>query len=129
MAPYGAEDRGGGLHGGAGDHVPELRNEQDMRAWKREYNTRQREAEWKKKQDELLMQKQVTWEVEKLEKENRLSSAREAARRRHLEERVKTKHDLVEREYQEKCRSIEIAKKEKHWKEKQTADILTAVHT
>merc|ERR1719261_2253365 len=109
------------------EHVPELRSEQDMRAWKREYNIRQREAEWKKKQDELLMQKQVSWEVEKLEKENRLAAAREAARRKNLEQRVQKKHKLVEREYQEKCRSIEISRRKEEWNERRKSEILKEV--
>lgn len=109
--------------------VPELRSEQDMRAWKREYNIRQRDAEWKKRQDELLMQKQVSWEVEKLEKENRLAAAREGARRRHLEGRVLKKHLQVEREYQEKCRSIEISRRKEEWQQRRTSEVLDQVST
>lgn len=113
--------------GGREIHVPELRSEQDMRAWKREYNIRLREAEWKKRQDELLMQKQVSWEVEKLEKENRLCAAREAARRKNLEQRVQKKHKQVEREYQEKCRNIEIKKRKEEWEKRRTTEILEHV--
>jgi len=94
---------------------PDIQSEEDMLSWKREYAIRDREAEWKKRQDERLMQKQVSWEVHRLEKENRLAAAREAARRKHCEERLALKHNAVEREYKERCRDIAISKRTEHW--------------
>ena len=38
---------------------PEHQTEVDRLAWKRDFNIRQREAEWRRKQDEILIQKQV----------------------------------------------------------------------
>eukprot|EP00746_Dinoflagellata_sp_MGD_P118085 gnl/MRDRNA2_/MRDRNA2_54131_c0_seq1.p1 gnl/MRDRNA2_/MRDRNA2_54131_c0~~gnl/MRDRNA2_/MRDRNA2_54131_c0_seq1.p1 ORF type:complete len:284 (+),score=85.58 gnl/MRDRNA2_/MRDRNA2_54131_c0_seq1:74-925(+) len=90
-------------------------SDEDVLNWKREHNIRTREAEWKKRQDEMLMQKQVSWEVLRLEKENRLAAAREAARRKHCEERLRVKQEEVEREYRERCREVAIDKRTQHW--------------
>lgn len=103
---------GSGSGGMPDDH---LSTDQDMLNWKREHNIRMREAEWKKRQDEMLMQKQVSWEVLRLEKENRLAAAREAARRKHCEERLRLKQEEVEREYKERCREVAIEKRTQHW--------------
>merc|ERR1712139_361092 len=116
----------GGGPQGLGD-FPELHSEQDMLAWKREYNIRQREADWKKRQDEALMQKQVAWEVAKLEKDNRLAAAGEATRRRRLEQKIRVKHEQVEREYCERCREIEIKKRAEDWENKTNKDICSMV--
>merc|ERR1719262_1743727 len=86
----------------------EYSTDQDVLNWKREHNIRTREAEWKKRQDEMLMQKQVSWEVLRLEKENRLPCCCEAARRKHCEERLRVKQEDVEREYRERCREVAI---------------------
>merc|ERR1719213_905510 len=111
---------------GLGDY-PELHSEQDMLAWKREYNIRQREADWKKRQDEILMQKQVAWEVASLEKENRLAAAREGFRRMRLEQKICIKHEHVQREYSDRCRAIEIENKMKSWEDKQNKTICNQV--
>lgn len=109
---------------GLGDY-PELHSEQDMLAWKREYNIRQREADWKKRQDEVLMQKQVAWEVANLEKENRLAAAREAARRQHLEKKICVRHEDVQREYNDRCRTIEIQNRAKNWETEKNKKIVS----
>lgn len=102
-------------------------SEAEMLHWKREYNIRQREAEWKKRQDEMLMQKQVAWEVLRLEKENRLAAAREAARRKHCEDRLRMKQEEVEREYKEKCRDVAMQKRIEHWETKENQKICEQV--
>jgi hypothetical protein len=111
---------------GLGDY-PELHSEQDMLAWKREYNIRQREADWKKRQDEVLMQKQVAWEVAKLEKENRLAAAREGFRRQRLEDKIKVRHEQVQREYCDRCRTIEVENRFKKWEDKENKQICDQV--
>merc|ERR1719281_855707 len=101
---------------GTGGGMPDVDlTDQDVLNWKREHNIRTREAEWKKSQDEMLMQKQVSWEVLRLEKENRLAAAREAARRKHCEERLRVKQEEVEREYKDRCREVAIEKRTHHW--------------
>lgn len=51
----------------------------------------------------------------RLEKENRLAAAREAARRKHCDERLRIKQEEVEREYRERCREVAIDKRTQHW--------------
>mmetsp|Transcript_62053 Transcript_62053/g.108640 ORF Transcript_62053/g.108640 Transcript_62053/m.108640 type:complete len:234 (-) Transcript_62053:60-761(-) len=104
---------------------PELHSEQDMLAWKREYNIRQREADWKRKQDELLTQKRVAWEIERCERENRLAAARETRRREELEARVYQQHTEIDRRYKERCRDVEIDRREKAWEEKENNRLIT----
>mmetsp|Transcript_38885 Transcript_38885/g.98679 ORF Transcript_38885/g.98679 Transcript_38885/m.98679 type:complete len:240 (-) Transcript_38885:47-766(-) len=106
---------------------PELHSSQDMLAWKREYNIRQREADWKRRQEELLTQKQVAWQIELCERENRLQSAREARRREMLEKRVYHRHVDVDRKYKERCRNVEIEKRSQAWEEKENTKLL-AMH-
>lgn len=102
-------DESGGVPDGDGF------TDEDLLNYRRENNIRQRDTDWKKRQDETLMQKQVSWEVLRLEKENRLAAAREAARRKHCEERLKSKQEEVEREYRERCRDIAIEKRTHRW--------------
>merc|ERR1719181_2040792 len=101
--------------GGVTAPPPELHSEQDMLAWKREYNIRQREADWKRRQDELLTQKRVAWEIERCERENRLAAARETRRREELEKRVQDQHLELDRRYKDRRREVEIDKREKTW--------------
>eukprot|EP00929_Paragymnodinium_shiwhaense_P111786 TRINITY_DN80073_c0_g1_i1.p2 TRINITY_DN80073_c0_g1~~TRINITY_DN80073_c0_g1_i1.p2 ORF type:complete len:241 (+),score=84.63 TRINITY_DN80073_c0_g1_i1:99-821(+) len=98
---------------------PELHSEQDMLAWKREYNIRQREADWKRRQEEMLTQKQVQWEISRCERENRLASAREQRRKEELEARVYTKHVEIDRRYKDRCRAVEIDKRNATWEERE----------
>jgi len=106
---------------------PELHSEQDMLAWKREHNIRQREADWKRRQEEMLMHKQVAWEIERCERENRFTGAKENRRREELEARVLHRHTDVERKYKDMCRDVEIQRLEKAWQEKENAR-LVAMH-
>lgn len=103
---------------------PELHSEQDMLAWKREYNIRQREADWKRRQDELLTQKRVSWEIERCERENRLAAARETRRREELEKRVQDQHVELDRRYKDRCREVEIDRREKVWEKKENARLV-----
>lgn len=96
---------------------PELHSEQDMLAWKREYNIRQREADWKRRQEEMLTQKQVEWEIARCERENRLASAREQRRREELETRVYGRHVEIDRKYKDRCRAVEIQKRDQMWQD------------
>merc|ERR1719440_2106834 len=103
---------------------PELQSEQDMLAWKREYNIRQRETEWKRRQDELLTQKRVTWEIERCERENRLAAARETRRREELEKRVHDQHVELDRRYKDRCREVEMDRREKVWEKRENARLI-----
>merc|ERR1719408_1105398 len=123
---YDNSDGERGLKGTAqsADPPPELRSEQDMLAWKREYNIRQREADWKRRQDELLTQKRVTWEIERCERENRLAAARETRRREELEKRVHDQHVELDRRYKDRCREVEIDRRDKTWEKKENARLM-----
>jgi len=103
---------------------PELHSEQDMLAWKREYNIRQREGDWKRRQDELLTQKRVAWEIERCERENRLAAARETRRREELEKRVTDQHVELDRRYKDRCREVEMDRREKNWHERENARLV-----
>lgn len=103
---------------------PELHSEQDMLAWKREYNIRQREADWRRRQDELLTQKQVAWEIERCECANRLASAREIRRKEQLEEKVFERHIEVDRKHKERSREVAITAKAKTWEQKENARLV-----
>lgn len=106
---------------------PELHSSQDMLAWKREYNIRQREADWKRRQEEALTQKQVMWQIERCERDNRLVAARELRRKSELEERVYKRHLEIDRKYKERCREAEIEKKEQSWTDREN-DRLIDMH-
>lgn len=103
---------------------PELQSEQDMLAWKREYNIRQREAEWKRRQDELLTQKRVAAEIENCERENRLAAARETRRREDLEKRVQDQHTELDRRYKDRCREVETDRRIKAWEIKENGRLV-----
>jgi len=124
---------GGAGNGGAAPQItvgappPELHSGQDMLAWKREYNIRQREADWKRRQEENLTQKQVAWQIEGCERENRLQSSREARKREELEKRVYRKHLDVDRKYKERCRNVEIERRGQAWEDKENTR-LVAMH-
>mmetsp|Transcript_100679 Transcript_100679/g.290930 ORF Transcript_100679/g.290930 Transcript_100679/m.290930 type:complete len:267 (-) Transcript_100679:87-887(-) len=106
---------------------PELIGGQDTLKWKREYNIRQREADWKRKQEEMLTQKQVAWQIEHCERENRLTSARESRLREELEGRVYKRHLEIDRRYKERCRNAEIEKRNAAWEQRENAR-LVAMH-
>lgn len=106
---------------------PELHSEQDMLAWKREYNIRQREADWKRRQEELLTQKQIAWHIDSCERENRLAAARESRRREELESRVFQRHLEIDRRYKDRCREDEIEKRAEAWEERENVR-LVAMH-
>lgn len=103
---------------------PELHSGQDVVAWKREYNIRQREADWKRRQDELLTKKQVEWQIECCERENRIASARECRRREELEGRVEQRHHEIDSRYKERCRNSEIEKREKAWEDRENTRLM-----
>jgi len=103
---------------------PELHSEEDMLTWKREFNIRQREADWKRRQDELLTQKRVAWEIERCERENRLAAARETRRREELEKRVHDQHMELDRRYKDRCREVEIVRRGKLWEKKENARLI-----
>merc|ERR1719359_1024301 len=74
----------------------ELHSQTEMLTWKREYNIRRREAQWQRRQEDALLEKQVSWELARLDRENR------------LEVRVARKHKEVERDYRNRCREAKI---------------------
>lgn len=96
---------------------PELQSSQDMLTWKREYNIRQRESDWRRRQEEMLTQKQVMWQIQRCERDNRLAAAREARRKEELEKRVAQRHLEIERKYKERCRQVEIDKRAQTWEQ------------
>eukprot|EP00747_Dinoflagellata_sp_TGD_P166370 gnl/TRDRNA2_/TRDRNA2_189058_c0_seq1.p1 gnl/TRDRNA2_/TRDRNA2_189058_c0~~gnl/TRDRNA2_/TRDRNA2_189058_c0_seq1.p1 ORF type:complete len:251 (+),score=65.76 gnl/TRDRNA2_/TRDRNA2_189058_c0_seq1:68-820(+) len=109
--------------------MPELHSEHDILSWRREYNIRQREADWKRRQDELLTQKQISWEIERCERQNRLASARETQRREKLEERVCERHAEVDRAYKDRCREAAIQKRTDAWVQRKTAEVSDMVRS
>eukprot|EP00747_Dinoflagellata_sp_TGD_P183346 gnl/TRDRNA2_/TRDRNA2_38153_c0_seq1.p1 gnl/TRDRNA2_/TRDRNA2_38153_c0~~gnl/TRDRNA2_/TRDRNA2_38153_c0_seq1.p1 ORF type:complete len:500 (+),score=136.04 gnl/TRDRNA2_/TRDRNA2_38153_c0_seq1:150-1502(+) len=101
-----------------GGHNPELPMEalqMDSIEWRREYNIRRREEAWRQRADAMLMQKRVTWEVHRLEKQNRIAASREAAARCALELRIREENEQVEREYKTRCRDIQIERRYNAW--------------
>merc|ERR1719386_296877 len=114
----------GGLEGKGTAPPPELHSEQDMLAWKREYNIRQRETDWKRRQDELLTQKRVAWEIQSCERENRLAAAKETRRREELEKHVADQHLELDRRYKDRCREVEIDRRNKEWEKKENMRLM-----
>merc|ERR1711920_397301 len=88
-------------------------------------NIRQREADWRRRQEELLAQKQVAWQIQKCERDNRLTSARETRRRQELERRVYQRHLEIDRRYKERCRNLGIEKRESEWELQENARLTT----
>lgn len=97
----------------------ELQTEHEVLAWKREYNIRQRDADWRRRQEELLTQKHVAWEIETCERENRLIAARETRKREDLEGRLKARHAHIDNRYKERSRDTAIKKREASWEKKE----------
>ena len=93
-------------------------------AWKREHNIRQREAAWKRRQDDLLTQKQVAWQIESCERENRIAAARETRRRAELQKRVTQRHSIIDQRYKERCRDTSINKREEAWEQQENAKLV-----
>lgn len=91
----------------------------DQLAWRREYNIRQREADWKVRQEEWLSQKRVVWEIERCERESRIACARENRRKEELEARVAQRHFEVDCRYKERCRTGEIQKRDQAWEQQE----------
>lgn len=100
---------------------PELANDKEAIAWKREYNIRQREADWKRRQEEQLMQKQLAWQIEKVEKENRILAAQEARRREELERRVCQRHIELDHRYKDRLREVAIERRAEAWASQENA--------
>merc|ERR1719389_598586 len=107
--------------------APEAHSASEMLTWKREYNIRRREAQWKRRQEDALLEKQVGWELQRLDRENRLEVAREAARRKALEERVARKHNEVERDYRNRCREAKIRERVAKWEKVETNRIAESI--
>merc|ERR1712203_223713 len=82
-------------------------------------------GDWRRRQEELLAQKQVAWQIQKCERENRLTSARETRRRQELERRVYQRHLEIDRQYKERCRNLEIEKRESEWEPEENARLTT----
>merc|ERR1719420_1258653 len=110
-----------------GSALGELHSQAEMLTWKREYNIRRREAQWQRRQEDALLEKQVGWELMRLDRENRLEVARESARRRALEDRVALKHKEVERDYRNRCREAKIRERVMKWEKEETDRIAAAI--
>jgi len=95
-----------------------------MLAWKREYNIQQREADWKRRQEELLTQKQVAWQIEKLERENRIANAKANRRKGELESRICQRHLEVDGKYKDRCRAVEAERYEQEWEKTENARLM-----
>merc|ERR1719265_457847 len=105
----------------------EVHSTAEMLAWKREYNIRRREAQWQRRQEDALLEKQVAWELQRLDRENWLEVARESARRKALEARVMLKHKQIERDYRSRCRDQRIRARQEKWEEHQKNLIETSI--
>lgn len=92
------------------------RNEADdeMEA-KREYNIRQREKIYEKKQKEALAKKNQAFEQKKQEEQAREAKHLEQQRRVATDAQLKKKTAQVENEYRDRCREVKIAKKAEAW--------------
>merc|ERR1711988_1082604 len=66
----------------------------------------------------------VTWEIERCERENRLAAARETRRREELEKRVHDQHVELDRRYKDRCREVEIDRREKKWEKEENARLV-----
>merc|ERR1719401_3156833 len=75
----------------------------------------------------MLTEKQVAWQIERCERENRLQSSREARRREDLEKRVYHRHLDVDRKYKERCRNVQIERRGREWEDKENSK-LVAMH-
>lgn len=82
---------------------------------KREYNIRQREKIYEKKQKEALTKKNVAFEQKLAEEAAKEAKHLEAQRRVATEQQLKKKTAQVENEYRERCREVKIAKKAEAW--------------
>lgn len=108
----------------AGAAPPELQTSEDMLAWKREYNIRQRDADWKRRQEEALTQKQTMWQIERSERDNRIAAARETRRKEELEGRIYHRHKEIDRKYKDRCREAEIEKRQQAWADEENARLV-----
>lgn len=93
----------------------ELQTQLDMLAWKREYNIRQREAEWKRRQEEMIAKKQMEWTISRSERAERIAAARESRKREVLEASVFHRHREIDHRHKEDCREAAIEKRETAW--------------
>merc|ERR1712072_661708 len=58
------------------------------------------------------------------ERENRLVAARESRRREELENRVQEQHVELDRRYKDRCREVEIDRKNKEWEKKENMRLM-----
>jgi len=110
-----------------GSALGELHSQAEMLTWKREYNIRRREAQWQRRQEDALLEKQVGWELMRLDRENRLEVARESAKRRALEDRVARRHKEVERDYRNRCREAKIRERTEKWQKEENERIAASI--
>jgi len=74
-----------------------------------------------------LVNRALSPKVANLEKENRLAAAREGFRRQRLEQKILVRHEQVQREYCDRCRTIEIGNKLKEWEDRENKKICSQV--
>eukprot|EP00744_Colponema_vietnamica_P008488 GILI01012103.1.p1 GENE.GILI01012103.1~~GILI01012103.1.p1 ORF type:complete len:350 (-),score=96.98 GILI01012103.1:200-1249(-) len=104
----------------APDPAAQLFESEEQRIkWKRDFNIRQREARWRAQQEEILLQKRMTYELDKLEKANRIAAAKEDYKRQLLEAKVKSRQVELENEYMNRVRGIAISRKEERRREQE----------
>lgn len=120
-AAVAAGDQGAPVMGPA--DMPDFESYEEALEWKRNYNIERREAVWRQRWDAKIAHGRVTWELEKMEKTNRIAAAREAAHRKQLEDRIKQQSEEVEREYKNRCREVQIQKKLQAWETKENQKI------
>merc|ERR1719487_500433 len=82
---------------------------------RREYNIRQREKIYEKKQKEALAKKNQAFEQKKHEEQAKEQKHLEQQRKVAQEQQLKKKTAQVENEYRERCREVKIAKKAEAW--------------
>mmetsp|Transcript_80778 Transcript_80778/g.249204 ORF Transcript_80778/g.249204 Transcript_80778/m.249204 type:complete len:246 (+) Transcript_80778:53-790(+) len=116
-------DKGAGAEG-LPQPPPAGASKQDLLAWKRECNILRREADWKRRQDDLLRRKKAAWQIENLERENRLQAAREARRGEELESRLCRKQLELGEQQKGELRSDAIAKRAETWDSQESSRLL-----
>lgn len=92
-------------------------NDEDLE-WKREYNIRQREREYERKQKEVAEKKNKALEQKKAEESALEKKRMEAIRKQAVEAQTRKKTAAVENEYRERCREVKIAKRMDNWKQR-----------
>lgn len=96
-------------------------NDKEMVEWKRQANIEAHDRKQREMSDEYWKDKLVKWELDRLERENRLSAILERKKRNFHEAVALRRTDDAEDEYRDKMRELRIQQKEEAWRQKEAA--------